>query len=166
MAIKAKLITGDVEKDAILAKIQELSDMVAAYFSKFEKTTNGTQSVGDIGFKFVETCSATMPNYPEILAATFNQADAQVKMGGVFDFFTFKGLVATMILDWEKSARICKTDAMFYANKYYRTIQTEAETTAKYRPAYNELMPFYKKSASEPAPATKIKGDNAPSPTT
>ena len=156
----------EVTKEAILAKIQELSDMVAVYFSTFEKTTNGTQSVGDIGFKFVETCSATMPDYPEILAATFNQADALVKMGGVFDFFAFKKRVMAMLLEWEKSASICKTDAMFYANKYYGVLKQEASTTAKYRPAYNELMPFYKKSASEPAPATKIKGDNAPSPTT
>ena len=149
----------EVTKEAILAKIQELSDMVAVYFVKFEKTTDGTQSVGDVSIKFVEKCSENIPLYPEILAATFKQADALVKMGGVFDFFVFKKLVMAMLLEWEKAAKICKSDAMSYSNEYYGILKKAGSKEVKYRPALDELTPFFKRSASS-------DGGTPPPPTT
>ena len=155
MAKKEMSITGNKERDAIMSKIDELNDLVIAYFNKFEKTTEGQKSIGELGYKFVETCANKMPLFPEILSATFNQADFAAKQEGTADFFAFKKRLFDGLLQWELSAKICKTDAMFYANDYYNILKREASKGTKYKPTAAELTLFYKKSSSEKVLAKK-----------
>ena len=155
MAKREMSITGNKERDAIMTKVDELNDLVIAYFNKFEKTTEGQKSIGELGYKFVETCAGKILLFPEILSATFNQADFVAKQEGAADFFAFKKRLFDGLLQWETSAKICKTDAMFYANDYYNILKREAKNGTKYKPTFSELTPFYKKSSSEKVGAKK-----------
>ena len=146
MAKREIVGTVSVQKDEIMAKIKELNELVALYFSQFEKATPGQKSIGDGGITFVENCAKKVPVYPEILSGTFNQEDFLVKAGGVSDFFAFNQKIAEALTGWESSIKICKTDAMYYANEYYGIIQREAVRNNKYKPTLEELTPFYKRS--------------------
>jgi hypothetical protein len=140
------------QREDILAKINELDNLVVAYFSQYQKTTVGQQSIGDSSLPFVDTCVNNVETYPEILSGTFNKSDFNVKVSAVNDFFAFKQKIADTIAKWDTAAKICKTDAMYYANEYYGIIQKEAGRNTKYKPTLDELTPFYKKSKAEKTP--------------
>ena len=164
MAKREIVGTISVQKDEIMAKIKELNELVALYFSQFEKATPGQRSIGDSAITFVENCAKKVPVYPEILSGTFNQEDFLVKAGGVSDFFAFNQKMAEAISGWETSVKICKTDAMYYANEYYGIIQREAVRNNKYKPTLEELTPFYKRSNKTADSKTKTPATPAAAP--
>ena len=145
MAKREIVDTVSVQKDEIMAKIKELNDLVTAFLGQFEKATTGQQSIGDASLTFIENCAKKVQVYPEILSGTFNKEDFSVKTIGVSDFFAVKQKIAEALVNWEILAKICKTDAMYYANEYYSIIQKEATRNTKYKPTLEELTPFYKK---------------------
>jgi hypothetical protein len=139
------------QRDEIISKINELDSLVVSYFSQFQKATAGQQSIGESSMPFVDTCAKNVETYPEILSGTFNKADFNLKTGAVDDFFAFKQKIADIATKWDTAAKICKTDAMYYANEYYGILQKEAGRNTKYKPTLDELTPFYKKSKTEKA---------------
>lgn len=149
MAKREIVATATPTSEEILAKISELDNMLFAFFSQFNKTTPGQQSIGDLSLSFVEKCAEKVPNFPEILAATFDKTDFSVKLAGVQDFFIFKQKILEMLAQRESNVKTCKTDAMYFANEYYGIVQKEAARTIIYKPTLDELMPFYKKSKSD-----------------
>ena len=165
MAKREIVGTIGVQKDEIMAKIKELNELVALYFSQYEKATPGQKSIGDSAITFVENCAKKVPVYPEILSGTFNQEDFLVKAGGVSDFFAFNQKMAEAISGWETSVKICKTDAMYYANEYYGIIQREAVRNNKYKPTLEELTPFYKRSNKTADSKTKTTSTATPTTT-
>jgi hypothetical protein len=156
MAKREILETTLTQREEILAKITELDSLVVAYFSQFQKTTVGQQSVGESSLPFMDTCANNVETYPEILSSTFNKADFNLKAGAVADFFTFKLKAADTIAKWDTAAKICKTDAMYYANEYYHILQKEAGRNTKYKPTLDVLVPFYKKSKAEKVTAKPV----------
>ena len=165
MAKRELVGTVSVQKVEIMAKIKELDELVALYFSQFEKATPGQKSIGDGAITFVENCAKKVPLYPEILSGTFNQEDFIVKSGGVSDFFSFKQKIAEALNGWDSAIKICKTDAMYYANEYYGIIQREAVRNNKYKPTLEELTPFYKRSNKTADSKTKTSPTSTPVPT-
>ena len=149
MAKRELLETTLTQRDEIISKINELDGLVVAYFSQFQKTTTGQQSVGEVSFPFVDLCANKAEMFPEILAGTFNKADFNLKASAVDDFFAFKQKIAETVAKWDTAAKICKSDAMYYANEYYGIIQKEAGRNTKYKPTLDELTPFYKKSKAD-----------------
>ena len=149
MAKREFVATTTPTSEDILAKISELDNMLFAFFNQFSKTTPGLQSIGEVGLPFVEKCAEKVPNFPEILSATFDKSDFNIKLAGVQDFFTFKQRIMEMLAQRESSAKTCKTDAMYFANEYYGIVQKEAARTLTYKPTLDELMPFYKKSKAD-----------------
>lgn len=157
MGKRALIQSESQERADILAKMDELETLVANYFSKFSKTTKGQLSIGDITVEFVKKCDEKIDLYPEVLSQNFNKADFEAKFGGVLDFFEFKKKMLKSIGNWDISAKVCKTDAMFYANKFYGIIQIEANESVKYKPVFDELTSFYKKTASDKTADSKTK---------
>ena len=143
-------------KADISAKIEDVTIMVRAYFSQFTKTTSGQQLMGESSLKFAEDCDRKAAIFPEVLSGNFDKADAKLKLGGAQDFFAFKKKVMEALNEWEIAAKICKSDAMFYANKLYNAIQSEAKDNVKYQPTLDELKAFYKKTIDEKKAAEKI----------
>ena len=151
-------------KADIMAKIDDLTISVRAYFSKFVKTTSGQQLMGEISLKFAEDCDKKAELFPEVLSGNYDKSDSKLKLSGSSDFFSFKGKVMEAVGEWETAAKICKTDAMFYANKLYNAIQVEAKDNIKYQPSVDELKAFYKKTIDEKKAAEKalLAKSNAP----
>ncbi len=146
MAKREIMATASVQRDEIVSKIKELDELIGQFFGQFEKATKGQQSMGDSSCTFVDNCIKKLEMYPEILSGTFNKEDFNVKNGAVTDFFAFKQKIAETVAKLETNAKICKTDAMYYANEYYGIIQKEAVRNTKYKPTLDELTPFYKRS--------------------
>ena len=142
-------------KADIMAKIDDLTVSVRAYFSVFEKSTSGQQQMGESSLKFAEDCDKQANIFPEVLSGTHDKDDAQFKLSGAKDFFAIKSKVMDAVGEWDVSARICKSDAMFYANKFYNAIQVEAKENVKYQPTLDELKAFYKKTINEKKAAEK-----------
>jgi hypothetical protein len=165
MAKRDIVATATPTSEEILAKISELDSMLFAFFSQFNKTTPGQQSIGDASLPFVEKCAEKVPNFPEILSATFDKTDFNVKLAGVQDYFTFKQKILEMLAQRESSAKTCKTDAMYFANEYYGIVQKEAARAVMYKPTLDELMPFYKKSKSDKTATLLSKKSVARQPT-
>jgi hypothetical protein len=159
MAKRELIASVNSERDEILAKMDELEVLTANYFLKFTKTTKGQQSIGDASLDFVVNCAIKADLYPEILSANFNKVDFKEKLDGVNDFFTFKQKILSSINKWDLDAKVCKTDSMFYANKIYSIIQSDAKESVKYQPACDELKNFYKKSASDKNSDSKTTGN-------
>jgi hypothetical protein len=137
-----------VLKADILNKIDELDAMVEQYFSQFHKATAGQRSISEATVPFVQTCVAKMNEYPEILSGTFNKEDFTAKAQGVTEFFELEDKLEQMNAKWEMAAKICKTDAMYYANEFYSIIQKEAARNTRYKPTCDVLTAFYKRSKS------------------
>jgi hypothetical protein len=149
MAKREILETTLTQREDILSKINELDNLVVAYFSQFQKATVGQQSIGDSSLPFVDTCANKVETFPEILSGTFNKADFNLKSSAVDDFFAFKQKITDAIAKWDNTAKICKSDAMYYANEFYGIIQKEAGRNTKYKPTLDELTPFYRKSKTD-----------------
>lgn len=164
MAKREIVGTVSVQKEEIIAKIKELDGLVTEFLGQFEKATTGQQSIGDSSLTFLENCTKKVQVYPEILSGTFNKEDFMVKAGGVNDFFAVKQKIAEALAGWETSAKICKTDAMYYANEYYGIIQREAVRNTKYKPTLEELTPFYKRSNKSADSKTKTTSTSTPTP--
>jgi hypothetical protein len=161
MAKREILETTITQRAEILSKIAELDNMVVAYFGQYHKMTPGQQSIGEASLPFLEKCVGKIEMYPEILSSTFNKEDFNDKASGVADFMAFKQKLTEAINKWDSNAKICKSDAMYYANEYYSIIQKEAGRNTRYKPTLDELTSFYKKSKPE-KPAAQ-KGTVAPS---
>ena len=142
-------------KADIMAKIDDLTISVRAYFTKFLKTTSGQQQMGETSLKFAEDCDRKADIFPEVLSGTHDKVDSKLKLAGSQDFFSFKTKVMEAVNEWDVSAKICKSDAMFYANKFYNAIQVEAKDNIKYQPTLDELKAFYKKTVDEKKAAEK-----------
>jgi len=155
MATEDSTVTSIPTKADIMAKIEEVTLMVRAYFSQFIKTTSGQQLMGESSLKFAEDCDRKADIFPEVLSGNYDKPDAKLKLSGAKDFFAFKKKVMDAINEWEIAAKICKTDAMFYANKLYTAIQSEAKDNVKYQPTLDELKAFYKKTIDEKKAAEK-----------
>jgi hypothetical protein len=70
-----------------------------------------------------------------------------------------------LIEKMDNAVKGIKTDVMSYSNKYYGILQGEAGEKAKYKPAYDTLKGFYKKSKSEKGGDNgKNNGDNGANP--
>ena len=143
------LEVGVPTKADIMAKIDDLTVSVRAYFSVFEKSTSGQQQMGESSLKFAEDCDKQANIFPEVLPGTHDKGDAQLKLSGARDFFAMKNKVMEAVGEWDVSAKICKSDAMYYANKFYGAIQEEAKENVKYQPTRDELKAFYKKTFNE-----------------
>ena len=165
MAKRELVGTVSVQKDEIIAKIKELDGLVTEFLSQFEKATTGQQAIGDASLTFIENCTKKVQVFPEILSGTFNKEDFAIKASGVSDFFAVKQKIAEALIGWETSAKICKTDAMYYANEYYGIIQREAVRNTKYKPTLEELTPFYKRSNKSTDSKTKTAPAPIPVPT-
>ena len=165
MAKREIVGTVSVQKAEIIAKIKELDVLVTEFLGQFEKATTGQQSIGDSSLTFIENCTKKVQVYPEILSGTFNKEDFAIKSGGVSDFFAVKQKIAEALTNWETLAKICKTDAMYYANEYYSIIQKEAVRNTKYKPTLDELTPFYKRSNKAADSKTKTAPTPVPVPT-
>ena len=155
MAKRGFIASENPAREAIMEKIDDLTISVRSYFAPFQKTTVGQQAMGEASLKFAEDCDVKADLYPEVLKGTFKKDDFKLKLGGSSDFFAFKQKVGDAVEEWEKSANICKGDAMHYANKIYQAFQGEDDV--KYQPTMEELKAFYKKTVSE-----KKAGDKAP----
>ena len=143
-------------KADIMAKIDDLTVSVRAYFSVFVKSTSGQQLMGESSLKFAEDCEKQAKIFPEVLSGTHDKDDAQLKLSGARDFFAMKNKVMDAVGEWDVSAKICKSDAMYYANKFYGAIQEEAKQNVKYQPTLDELKAFYKKTFNEKKAAEKV----------
>lgn len=149
----------------IFTKMGEMGSAIIDYFSDFIKVTEGTKSIADATdgtLFFVVDAYKGMLAFPEILSANFNKADFTLKVMGLMHFFLFKSKVQELVDNqWETSAMICKTDALFYANKFYSIIKVEKDP--KYQPLRDSLAEYYKKTKSSDATAEKkTKGKAAP----
>ena len=153
MANKVFKSSGNPGREAIMTKIDELTAAVAAYFAPFEKTTNGQQAMGETSLTFVEDCDKKADLFPEVLAGTFPKSEFKLKLGAVLDFFAFKQKIDDAVVEWDKAAKLCKADAMYYANKIYAAFQSQDDL--KYQPTIEELRAFYKKTVSEKKAAEK-----------
>lgn len=153
--------TNNPERAEILAKMEELDALVVTYFLKFTKTTQGKSSIADASFDFVNTCAEKAELFPEVVPGTLDKPDYKEKLAGVNDFFAFKQRIMKAIGKWDTSAMVCKTDAMFYTNRIYNNFKVEAKSAVKYKPAYNELLPYYKKSTSDKNDETAKNGKAA-----
>ena len=142
-------------KADIMAKIDDLTVSVRAYFSVFVKSTPCQQLMGESSLKFSEDCYKQAKIFPEVLSGTHDDNDAQIKLSGAKDFFAIKSKVMEAVGEWDVSAKICKSDTMFYANKFYGAFQTEAKQNVKYQPTLDELKAFYKKTINEKKAAEK-----------
>jgi hypothetical protein len=140
----------------VLTKMGEMGDAIIAYFSDFTKVTIGAKSIKDdtdATLFFVIDAYKGMLAFPEILSATFNKQDFTLKVMGLLHFFLFKSKVLeTLDNQWDTSVGICKTDALFYANKFYSIIQ--GETDPKYKPLTDSLKEYYKKTKTSDAKST------------
>lgn len=149
------------ERAEILAKMEELDTLVVNYFLKFTKTTQGKSSIGDGSFDFVNTTAEKAELFPEVVPNTLDKADYKLKLAGVNDFFAFKQRIIKAIGKWDTSALVVKTDSMFYTNRIYNNFKVEAKNAVKYQPAYNELLPYYKKSGGDKNDETAKNGKAA-----
>ena len=154
------------ERASILAKMDDLDESVAKYFSKFTKVTLGKLSIGDVNVDFVSKCDEKIHLFPETIPQSFDVADFEYKFGGVLDYLAFKKRIMKSVDNWDISAKVCKTDSMFYANRFYSIMKEEAAGTVKYQPVLDELISFYKKKQKDKTDDTKPNGDTPPTPTT
>lgn len=162
MAKREILDTANVQKSDIVAKINELDGLVEAFLMQFHKATNGQQSLGDNKIPFAEICAKKAVAFPEVLPGTYNTEDFSNKLTALTDFNGFKNSLSELMVKWETAARICKLDAMYYANEFYGIIQKEATRNTKYKPTLEELTPYYKRKADKNA---EEKGKNGTVPT-
>ena len=80
--------------------------------------------------------------FPEILSAKFDKEDFTLKIMGLMHFFLFKSKMQEILASqWDTSVMICKTDALFYANKFYNIILTE--TDPKYKPLTDSMKAYF-----------------------
>lgn len=132
----------------VFAKIGETGMAIIDYYSEIQKTTAGAKSIADDtdgSLLFVADAYKGMLAFPELLAPSFNQVDFGIKVMGLMHFFLFKAKMQEVIDNqWETSIMICKTDAMFYANKFYNIIKDEKDP--KYQPLRDTLTEYYKKT--------------------
>jgi hypothetical protein len=159
--------TPNVKEALVFTKMGEMGGAIIDYFSDFTKVTNGAKSIKDetdATLFFVIDSYKGMLAFPEILSATFNKADFSLKVMGLLHFFLFKSKV-NEVLDnqWNTSVGICKTDALFYANKFYNLIKEE--TDPKYKPLTDSLREYYKKTKQSDKTEEKKSGSKSDTPT-
>jgi hypothetical protein len=151
----------------VFTKIGETGVAIVDYFSDYLKTTAGAKSIADDTdgtLFFVADAYKGMRMFPELLAPNFNQVDFGIKVMGLMHFFLFKAKMQEVIENqWDTSVMICKTDALFYANKFYNIIKEE--TDPKYQPLRESLAAYYKKtkqSSDTTDTTTKAKSKSKP----
>jgi hypothetical protein len=152
--------TNDPQLVLIYSLINQLSVAIFDYLGSFTKETSGKRSTGDISLDFIKDCLQGVVEFPEILAQSFNKEDMSAKATAVLDFVAFQANITKAINDkWSTNAMICKTDAMSYALEYYSIVQREADKSVKYKPLYEKLKAYHKRSKADD---TKTSGDTKP----
>lgn len=152
------------QKEDILQKIAEVGDLIKLYFSAFTKSTGGQGRVGSASLEFIKNCHKYSVLTPDILSASFAKDDFNAKKNGVVDLFDFTNALNGIVTESDVSAKICKNDAMYYANDYYTVLKKEAGRSNLYTPYFQVVEPFYKKSKSDNGDAAKTKGGNTDTP--
>jgi hypothetical protein len=141
----------NAKETLVFTKIGEVGVAIADYFSDFSKTTDGQKSVGDdtdATLAFVADAYKGMLAYPEILSARFDKEDFTLKVMGLMHFFLYRSKVQEALNNqWDTSVMICKTDAFFYANKFYNIIILEKDP--KYKPLADSMRAYYKKKKQD-----------------
>ena len=146
----------------VFTKMAETGLAIADYFSDFGKITNGAKSIGDdtdASLFFIADAYKGMLAFPEILSATFDKTDFTLKVMGLMHFFLYKSKMQEILASqWDTSVMICKTDALFYANKFYNIILTEPDP--KYKPLTDSMRAYYKRDKkTEKTTGDKPAGD-------
>ncbi len=132
----------------VFTKMAETGLAIADYFSDFTKITEGAKSISDdtdATLFFVVDAYKGMLMFPEILSARFDKEDFTLKIMGLMHFFLFKSKMQEILNNqWDTSVMICKTDALFYANKFYDIITKEKDP--KYKPLADSMRAYYKRT--------------------
>ena len=161
---KIKEITADALTIPTIEEINAAGDtyaaLVARYVTQFSKKTKGTKSMGEAGYSFAVNAQKRKDQFPEVLTGTFKNDDFDEKLEGVTDINSVIKRNQKINESTNEALLICKTDAAFYANVVYGLFQ-DAQGEAKYKTAYDELSPFYRKSKTE-----KVDGNAVKSPKT
>lgn len=153
--------TTNPQKEVILQKIAEVGDLIQLYFSTYVKQTSGQGRVGPTSLEFIKNCHKYSVLTPEILSVSFPKDDFLAKKNGVVDLLEFTAALNNIVAEGDVSAKICKNDAMYYANDYYTVLKREAGRNNLYKPYFEVVEPFHKKSKSDNGEATKTKGGSS-----
>ena len=138
--------------EEVLAAGNAYADLVARYVAPYTKKTDGTRSMGEAGYTFAENAQKRKDQYPEVAPGTFDGDELDVKFDGVTGINKVRVLNKKINDSTDEALVICKTDAIFLANKFYGHLQG-VRNIAKYKTAYDELSPYYRKSSSEKVPS-------------
>ena len=151
--IMAELPVPTIEE--IMVAGNAYAELVARYVVPFTKKTDGTKSMGDVGFIFAENARKRKDQYPEVASGTFDADEFDVKMDGVTNMNTIKALNKNIDKSMDEALVICKTDALSFANEFYGYLLKVKDRLVKYKTAFDELAPFYSKSKAEKVTSNK-----------
>lgn len=152
------------QKEEILQKIEEVGDLIKQYFDPYVKLTSGQGRVGPASLEFIKNCHKYSLLTPDILSPSFPKDDFLTKKNGVEDLFDFVDALNNIGSNGDVSAKICKNDSMYYANDYYFILKKEAGRNNTYKPYFEVIEPFYKKSKADSSDAAKKKGGSTDTP--
>ena len=156
--------TNNPQKEVILQKIAEVGDLIKLYFGAYTKLTSGQGRVGPASLEFIKNCHKYSVLTPDILSASFPKDDFLAKKNGVVDLFDFIAALNGIVKDGDVSAKICKNDSMYYSNDYYTVLKKESGRNNLYKPYFEVVEPFYKKSRNDNGDAGKTKGGGTDTP--
>ncbi|MBL7814200.1 MAG: hypothetical protein JNL70_04265 [Saprospiraceae bacterium] len=154
------------QKEEILQKITEVGDLIKDYFSSYVKTTSGQGRVGAASLEFIKNCHKYSLLTPGILSVSFPKEDFEAKKNGAVDLFDFIKALNDIVVEADVSGKICKNDSMYYSNDYYTVLKKESGRNNLYKPYFQVVEPFYKKSKTDNGESKKKKTSKKDTPPT